>query len=91
MTAAAQIELVGFHVLRRLLFDGLFGLRADRQLECLGDVFSNLLLYAEHVFELAVEALRPDVIAIVDINELCRDAKLVSGFANTAFEDCVDV
>ena len=50
----------------------------------------DLILNLEDVIELAIVGFRPDVVAIVDANQLRRDAKGVAGLAYTTFQDVGD-
>jgi hypothetical protein len=53
--------------------------------------FGDLVLHREHVGELAVVGLRPEVVAVGGIDEPGGDAHLVAGLAHAAFEQRSDV
>ena len=49
---------------------------------------SDLVLNLEDIFELAVVGLRPDVVAVVDTDQLRGDSQRVAGLSDTAFKTC---
>src|SRR5712691_12407597 len=55
------------------------------------DVCSSDLLDREHVLELAVVALRPEVVAVGDVHELRGHAEPIARLADAAFEDRGDL
>ena len=52
-----------------------------------GDAVGDLVLYVEDVLQLAVEALGPDVVVGVGVDELRRDPQAVAGLSHAAFQD----
>ena len=83
-------QIPGVHAVRRLapgakIFRGI-ELRLDRGDDRLGD----LVLHREHVGEIAVVALRPDVAAGGDVVELRRDAHAVAALAHAALDHIAD-
>ncbi len=78
------------HVVRRLApgpeILGGVELRLDRRDDGLGD----FVLHGEHVGEIAVVALRPEVTAGGHVDELGRDADVVAVLAHAAFDDVAD-
>ena len=83
-------QIPGVHAVRRLALGAkiLRGieLRLDRGDDGLGD----LVLHREHVGEVAVVALRPDVAAGGDVVELRRDAHAVAALAHAALDHIAD-
>src|SRR5687767_4774625 len=63
--------------------------KCQSELRC--DGCSDLLLHGEHVGQLPVELLRPEVIAVRNLYELCGDAQPISRLADTSFEHVCDV
>src|SRR5690348_10902318 len=61
-------------------------LRLDRCNNRLGD----LVLHSEHVGEIAVKALGPDMAAGDDVNELRANANAIAVLAYTAFDHVAD-
>jgi hypothetical protein len=84
--AAAQVELVGRDVVRRRPLQSPAILRREHAAELLRDQLGDLLLDGEDVLELAVEALRPHLIAVVGARQLNPDAQAVAGLAHAAVE-----
>ena len=83
-------QVPGVHAVRRLapgaeILRGV-ELRLDRGDDRLGD----LVLHREHVGEVAVVALRPDVAAGGDVVELRRDAHALAVLAHAAFDHVAD-
>ena len=83
-------QIPGVHAVRRLALGAkiLRGieLRLDRGDDGLGD----LVLHREHVGEVAVVALRPDVAAGGDVVELRGDAHAVAALAHAALDHIAD-
>ncbi len=83
-------QIPGIHAVRRLALGAkiLRGikLRLDRGDDGLGD----LVLHGEHIGEVAVVALRPDVAAGGDVVELRRDAHAVAALAHAALDHVAD-
>ena len=75
--------LVGGRALRAALRVG----GRQRQLERRDDSARNLVLDHEHVLDVLLEGLGPDVIAGGDIDQAHVDAHLVAGSLDTAVED----
>ena len=65
-------------------------LRAQLQRLGLGDTLGDFVLDLEDVLQVGVVLLRPQVIAVFDIDELGGDAQPAVGLLHAAFEDCVD-
>ena len=86
----AQVVLVSQNVLARSRPDGRLFLRAQRFHQRLGDALGDFVLNGEDLLQFLVEALRPDVIAICNIDQLSSDTNLVFGLPDTAFEHCRD-
>src|SRR4029079_2118438 len=63
----------------------------ERELELRRNGARDLVLHGEHVHELAIVALGPEVIAVAPRDELCRDAKATAGFSHTPLEHGGDV
>ena len=61
-------------------------LRFDRR----DDGFGDLVLHREHVGEIAVVAVRPDVAAGGGVVKLRGDTHAVAAFAHAAFDDIAD-
>ena len=51
----------------------------------------NLILHCEHVIQFAVVSLRPEVIAVLRVDELCVDPQTVPGLADAALQNGPDV
>ena len=62
-------------------------MRHQRIDDCRGD----FVLHGKNIGELPVEGLRPEVVTVLDIDQLRRDAKLGAGLANRTLEHSVDV
>src|SRR6185437_17168802 len=60
------------------------------RLDDAGDARRHLVLKVEHVFDLALEAVGPEMRAGARIDELPGDAQAAAGLAHRAFEDIVD-
>lgn len=63
----------------------------QRGLERPYDRFRDFVLNRENIFQLAIVALGPQVVAVGDIDELCCDAKPLSRTADASFENCFDI
>jgi hypothetical protein len=57
-----------------------------RDAQRLGDRSRDLVLDHEHVVDVAIEALGPQVIAVGDVHQLRADAQAVAGLADAALE-----
>src|SRR5205085_12496396 len=51
------------------------------------DLLGHVALKVENVFYVTVIILRPEMITIAHIDELCRDAQFLAGFAHASFQD----
>ena len=82
VTQVPRIQVLGGLAPRALALDlRQFGF--DRA----GDGQGDLVLQVEDVCQLAVVALRPNVVAVAGIDELRGDPHTVAAFAHTAFQD----
>ena len=90
MRQRAHHQIPRIHVVGRLApgpeILGGIELRLDRRDHGLGD----FVLHGEHVGEIAVVALRPEVTAGGDVDELGGDAHMVAVLAHAAFDDIAD-
>src|SRR6185503_20681270 len=86
-----QIELVGFYVVGLTVGESSILRGGQLELEAIGDGAGDLVLNCEHVLELAVVTLGPDVITVADVDELRRDTHPVPGATHASFENCFDV
>ena len=84
--AAAQVELIGIHVGGATLHPCLLGTAHELHLEHLDDRRGDLVLDGEYVFHLAVVALRPQVVAVGDVDQLGGDAQPVAGAPHAALQ-----
>src|SRR5687768_15627143 len=50
----------------------------------------NLILHLEDVTHLAIEIVRPHLVAVIGVDELCRDAKFGSCTSHTSLQNRVD-
>ena len=71
------------------------GRRSDRRLshralQRRGNRSRDLVFDREHVVDAAAVGLRPEVIAVVGVDELRRDAQPVSGALHTSFHKRID-
>ncbi len=88
---ATQVMRIRLHVVRRRPLGhrrrrGIGRSWQQRALECGGDFPRNLALDREHVVELAIVGLGPEVIAVRSFHELRRDAQLIALLAYAPFE-----
>ena len=82
-----QIAAISLEVMRlRPDTNGPFS-RGETGLHGLDDSGGDLVLHSEHVRRVAIEALRPELIAAHDIGELRGHAKPVAGRPHAALED----
>ena len=90
MRQRAHHQIPCIHAVRRFalgaeIFRGV-KLRLDRGDDGLGD----LILHGEHVGDVAIVALRPDVAAGCDVVELRGDAHAIAAFAHAALDHITD-
>ena len=85
---ALQIRFVG-RQRRRVLASGRLADRQPRR-QRLGDGSGDLVLHREHVGQLAIVALRPQVAAVGGVDQLRRDPDPIAGLAHAAFEHVRD-
>ncbi len=80
-----QVERVGLWIPRGHRHESRLLVALQDHFELLGDAARDALLQLEHVRQLAVEGLRPQVEAIGRLDELRRDPHLVALLAHRAF------
>ena len=68
----------------------LAGLRDELHLQRTGDGLRDVVLNGEDVGQLAVVPFRPQMIAVLRVDELCRHADPASRAADAAFENVRD-
>jgi len=83
-----EIEMIGLQIIAVAL-GRLWQGDAELQSQRADDVGCDLILDCEHVFHLSIEALRPHVIAVPDIDELCGDPELLSCGTDAPLEEMV--
>jgi len=88
--APAQVIGVGLDVVGRRLGDGLALLRQQLDLQLLHDRVRDLVLDCEDVGEVAIEAVGPDVPAVLAVDQLAGDPDPPAGLADAALEDVPD-
>ena len=81
-----QQAIVGVHVLGALAGKQRALVVAERNLQGRGDLLAQLVLDGEDVFELAVVALRPQVVSGCRLDQLGGHAHPVGGLAHASFE-----
>ena len=69
----------------------LFVTSEQHDLERVRYIGGNLGLQGKDVIKVAIEGLRPQVIAGDCADELCSDANSFADFAHTAFKHCTDI
>ena len=84
--ARLQKQIVGFHVLGSTVPEARLLVSAQLHLQGGDDFVGDLVLYGEDVFEVAVVAFRPQVAAIVAVDELGVDAHAIAGLAYASLE-----
>ena len=89
--AAAQVVVVGLDIGLLRLADGALLLVSQHATQRLDDVARDLVLDGEHVLQLPVVALGPELVAVGDIHQLGGEAQHAPGLANAALEDGVDL
>src|SRR5437764_7264860 len=80
-------ELPGTEILRWLRLGPLVLGATELGLDLPGDPQGDLILDSEDIVQLAVEALRPDVVATEAVEELSRNSDVPFGFAHASFHD----
>src|SRR5207244_11992528 len=60
---------------------------AKLYLQSLHDLLSHVALKIENVLYVTVVILRPEMITVAHIDELCGHAQFVPGFAHASFQD----
>src|SRR5438105_2840183 len=85
--AASQVIGVSFNIFRRHLPDRLFLLRQQLNLELLDDGVGDFVLNGENIGQIAIEALGPDVAAILAVNELSSYPHARSNLPHASFQD----
>ena len=86
MRQRAHHQIPGVHAVRRLALRAEAFRRVELRLDRRHDVFGDLVLHGEHVGDLAIVALRPQVCAGRDVVELRRDAHAAAFLAHAAFD-----
>src|ERR1700741_4569866 len=89
--ASLQIELIRFQDLRRLMLELPALTGAQRHLQRLRHRLRVLAADSEDAFQIAIVALRPQMVAVCRVDELRSDAYLVARFGHTTFEHRADV
>ena len=84
--AAPQIELIRLDIRRRLCDQPIAFATREGHPQSLGDRLRNLILHVEDVFQLAVVALGPQLIAIGHLAQLHGDAHAIPRPPHAAFE-----
>ena len=79
--------LVGRYVLEPIVDQIFAGLQSERHAQGRGDGPRDVFLYGEDVGEVAVVIVRPNLQAVLRLNELRRDAHAVSRLAHRAFDE----
>ncbi len=87
----AQVVLVGLDVFGRRLLDGPLFALAEHDSQRFDDVAGDLVLDLENVLELAVVALRPEVVAVGHANQLGGDPQPAARLAHAALENRGDL
>ena len=82
VVTSLEVQLIRLRVLRRS-----FHATAQPHLEPVCNRPGDLILYLEEVLHLTIVALRPQMEAVSDINELHRDADPVGGTPDATLED----
>ena len=92
MLATAQHEFVGLQILRAFVTEHAASLAVREVSDERGDdLAGEFVLHREHVFDLAVVTLRPQVVAGRGLDELRRYTDPVAAFAYAALEDVAHV
>ncbi len=89
--ATLEVEVVGLDVAGRHLLHRPPLLGAERDAQRLDDRLGDLVLNGEDVLHRAVVAVRPEAVAVGDVDQLGGDAELVAGFPNAALENRLHV
>ena len=87
---AAQIEVIGLLV-AGVPDDARNGIPDQADTQALGDCPGDLILDVEDVFDIAIVALGPDLIAVGDVREPDGDAQAIAGAPYAAVQHCRDV
>ena len=83
---AAQIQMVRLQVRRRLPDDRLVGWARERNLEAFRDRVRDLVLDGKHVVDVAVVPIGPDLVSVVDVDELRGNPQSVPHLPHAALE-----
>ena len=83
---AALVEVPGAQIVRPVRARPLALGLAKLGLDCTHQRCGDFVLNGENIFQLAVVALGPDMVARQTVNQLRRDTNALAGLANTAFE-----
>src|SRR5438477_8951945 len=90
MREGTQIEIVGGEIIGRAFRRpaDLGGLHC--RFDNTGYADGDFVLKIEHVFERAIEAVRPEMCARLGIDQLCGDPNATAGLAHRAFKHVTD-
>src|SRR5215831_7996844 len=84
-----QVQFVCFGTIGVATANGL-SLPEEPGLELLHDGLRDFVLNCEHIRKLAIVTLRPNVIAICNIDQLYRHPQPVAGAPHAPFDDAID-
>ena len=65
-------------------------IQRQRDFQCVPDGCGNLVLNGKHVHQVAIVAFRPQVVAVLGLDQLGGDANAVAGLAHRAFQHVAD-
>lgn len=85
--ASAKIEFVGLHVAGGRLHNGLLLALAERQAKHDKHAAGDLVLDGKNVVVVAIEALGPQMIAVLRVDQLDGNAEPVSSLADAALQE----
>ena len=87
---ALEIKIVGHGIFGGAAFEEFLCLRRNRRRERGRDFLRDGGLDGENIREVAIVALRPDVLVVARVDELAGDADLAAGAAHAALENVGD-
>src|SRR5688572_10984715 len=85
--SSTQVVLVRLDIHRAVPLDCLLLSLAEYHTERVEDRLRDLILNREHVFHVAIEFFRPQLVSIGDVDQLRADAKPVPDFAHATLEN----